>query len=77
MFFVGDSNAQGQLGNGVSADNPPDQSYPVYVHESESSANHLTGIVQVRAGGKVIPALLLNGAWILLGTGKLWSTWKQ
>ena len=43
-------NAWGQLGNGVSVDNPPSQSYPVYVHESENSSNHLTGIVQVRVG---------------------------
>ena len=57
-------NSQGQLGNGVSADDPPNQSYPVYVHESESSSNHLTDIVQVRAGQGIIPALLPSGAWV-------------
>ena len=62
-------NAQGQLGNGVSADDPPSQSYPVYVHESESSSNHLTGIVQVRAGQRHTCALTSTGRGYCWGQG--------
>ena len=62
-------NAQGQLGNGVSADDPPDKSYPVYVHESESSLNHLTGIVQVRAGQNHTCALTSTGRGYCWGQG--------
>ena len=62
-------NAQGQLGNGVSADNPPNQSYPVYVHQSENSSNHLTGIVQVRVGQRHTCALSSTGRGYCWGQG--------
>ena len=62
-------NAQGQLGNGVSAGNPPSQSYPVYVHQSESISNHLTGIVQVRVGQRHTCSLNSTGRGYCWGQG--------
>ena len=70
-------NSEGQLGNGESADDPANQSYPVYVHQSESSSNHLTGIVQVEGGLNHTCALTSTGRGYCWGQGKLWSTWKQ
>ena len=41
-------NRSGQLGNGATVE--ANESYPVFVHESESSSNHLTNIVQIKGG---------------------------
>ena len=46
--FVGVEIVVDRLGNGDAV--TANQSYPVYVHESESSSNHLTNIVQVKVG---------------------------
>ena len=47
----------------------PSQSYPVYVHQSESSSSHLTGIVQVRAGQSHTCALNSTGRGYCWGQG--------
>ena len=57
----------GQLGNGDTV--TANQSYPVYAHESESSSNHLTDIVQVRAGQHHTCALTSTGRGYCWGQG--------
>ena len=45
------------------------QSYPVFVHESESSSNHLTNIVQIRGGQRHTCALSSVGGAYCWGNG--------
>ena len=65
----------GRLGNGASVTTA--QVYPVYVHESESSSNHLTSIVQVKVGESHTCALSSVGnvyCWGYGGEGRLGSS---
>ena len=67
----------GQLGNGGTATDA--QLYPVSVHQSESSSNPLTGIVQVQAGGNYTCALSSAGrayCWGYGANGQLGSSDK-
>ena len=61
------SDTQGRLGNGSTV--TTNQNYPVYVHESETSSNHLTSVVQVQAGGGHTCALSSAGQAYCWGYG--------
>ena len=62
------SDGNGKLGNGSTV--TANQSYPVFVHKSESSSNHLTDIVQVQAGSNHTCALSSAGKVYCWGSGQ-------
>ena len=68
------SDGNGQLGNGSTV--TANQSYPVFVHKSESSSNHLTDIVQVQAGSKPYMCSFFSRESVLLGEWRAWSVGK-